>query len=151
MFMYHTFVHMILPAQNRFLSLVRLCTHMIQGHYCTCKVRYSSFLAMKTVAFRANCDKSICLPWEIPQKEKLMYEILWILEIVWKTLYHHMVTIWISLKPSSDRLQQSCSTHLNSFMQDKCLILLQKVLLWKFGDNNTEDQNNIIWYTTSGM
>lgn len=149
--MYHIFVHTILPAWKHLLSLVHLHTYMIQGHYCTCKVRYSSFLAIKTVAFRASYDKNIYLPWEIQQREKLMYEILWTLEIEWKTMEHHMATIWISLKPSSDRLLQSCSTHLNSFMQDKCLILLQKVLLWKFGDNNTENQNNIIRYATSGM
>lgn len=60
-FMYHTFVHNILPEQKHLLSLVQLHTYMIQGHYCTCKVRYSNFLAMKMVAFRASCHRNICL------------------------------------------------------------------------------------------
>lgn len=56
-----TILHIILPAQKHLLSLVQLCTYMIQGHYCTWKVRYSNFLAMKMVAFRASCHRNICL------------------------------------------------------------------------------------------
>lgn len=76
MFMYHTLVHTVLLTQKYLLPLIHIHIHIytIQWHSYICKVKYSSFLAMKTVTFRGNCEKGICLPLEILQKEKLIYK-----------------------------------------------------------------------------
>lgn len=79
--MYHAFLHIILLAQKHLLSLVQVHTHRMQEHYCTYKVRYSNFLAMKMVVFRASCHRNTALAWETWQKEKSTYKILWILEV----------------------------------------------------------------------